>query len=521
MDVSIDVANQIQRKKIIEEIEAPENKYRKEESYRRFEIYRERQRKYIMQRLAGETSVKSVRDMRTITSINLTRKMIHEMASIYKYAPNREYTDLSEQQTEVMDSHYKYSKANINYKQSNRMFKLHEQCAIKIMPKHGFINMKVLQPHHYDVVPNMYDPEKPEIYVISSFDRQRIFTENEFENVKSRRFENRMYTSDGVNQKIGDPDDWRDQRRIYYWWTPQYNFATDEAGNVLDDETKMPVSQPDLDADFINPIGRLPFVDVAIEKDDEFWVRSGSSITEFNVDFGVQLSDNVNINRLQGFSQAVITSVEQPKDILVGPHSCLWLKADPNDDAAQRPSFQFVTPSPDLSSSLQMSEDLLRYFLASKSINLKAITEGQMTAASGLEKLLQMIEKFEASQDDIDLYKWVEQDAYEIMLKWHNVFRQTTDGFDPKVDGPSMPEESEVMVQFSKPQMIQTKKEKLDHIIRQLDNGLITQIEAIEELREVDEEKAEEIYQKIKQFENQDMSAMGGLAGVDQSDEEI
>ena len=494
------------RKKIIDEIENNENKNRKEESFRRFEIYRERQAKYILQRLAGETSVNSVRDMRTMTSINLTRKMIMELASIYKYKPTREYTLLNTQQTDTMEAHYKYSKANIEFKQSNRMYKLHEQCAIKIVPKNGLLKFDVLQPHHYDVVPSMDNPEEPEIYIISSFDRSRIANEDDFRQARNR-FESVQYGSDRVNQSIADTDDWDNEKgKIYYWWSAEYNFKTDRSGKVLD-ESNNPLGSVDFN-EFTNPIARLPFVDIATEKDYEFWVRTGSNITEFNIDFGVQISDNVNINRMQGYSQAVIKSVEAPKDLYVGPHSVIWLKQDPNDTGSTSPDFQFVTPSPDIQGSLQLSDNLLRYFLVSRSINIKNMLEGTAQATSGVEKLLMMIEKFEASQDDLDLYEWVEQDAYEIMTAWHNVFRDVDSGLSEKVIGPNIPEGSEVMVKFGKPQSVVSDTEKLEKIMKELDMGLKTPVEAIQELREIDEDMATVVYKNIKNFEQMDMSQL-------------
>jgi len=376
------------------------------------------------------------------------------------------------------------------------MYKLHEQCAVKIVPKFGGIKIDVLQPHHYDVVPSLNDPERAEVYIISSFDRSRIIYSDNFPNNGDRFSPTQL--PDGVNQKIGDPDDWKQSNKVYYWWTAEYNFKTNKLGQVLDDNNN-PLTQANFN-NYANPIGCLPFVDIATEKDYEFWVRAGDSITEFNIDFGAQLSDNVNINAMQGFSQAVISSVEEPKNIIVGPKRVLWLKINPKEEAATRPEFSFVSPSPDIKGSIELSEGLLKYFLVSKSINIKDMLQGTATASSGLERLLMMIEKFEASQDDIDLFKSVEHKAYEIMVKWHNAYRGTKDGLSPKLDGPEVNENSEVQVKFGKPEMIQSKLEKISTIEKEIDLGIMTPIEAIMQLREVDQNKAEEIYESVKKF---------------------
>lgn len=506
MDITYDITDIELRKKIIKEIESDENLRRKEESFRRSEIYKKRQAKYILERLAADLGVESARDMRTFTSINLTQKMIHELASIYKYEPWREFSLLNETQLDVVRSHYKYSHTDVNLKKSNRMYKLHEQCALKCVPKNGFLKQEVLQPHHYDVIPNKMDQEKAEIYVVSAFDRSRI--NNSYLTSRRDEYENRTFMSDGVNQKIGDNDDWNLKPKIYYWWNSLYNFATNQKGEVLDSESMMPLASVDFNQ-FVNPIQRLPFVDIASDKDFEYWVRSGSSVTEFNIDFGTILSDNVNINKNQGFSQAVITSVEAPKNIRVGPDRVMWLKINKNAESPQVPKFEFVTPSPDMQGSLETTRDLLKYFLVGESINIKQILEGSSgNAASGIDHLLSMIEKFEASQDDFSLFYKVEQELYEIMILWHNAFRKTSDGLNKKVDGPEIPEMSEVNVKFGGPTQILSQTEKLDFVSRQLELGLMTPVEAIEELREVDEDVAEKIYEKIKSFDGMDMNQL-------------
>lgn len=505
MEITHDVTDIEFRKREIQEIEGDENLSRKEESYRRSEIYKDRQEKYILQRLAGDLGLESARDMRTFTSINLTKKMVHELASIYRYEPDRNFTMLNQSQMDTMEGHYKYSKANQNYKKTNRMYKLHEQCALKIIPKEGFLKIDVLQPHHYDVIPNRIDPEVSEVYIISSFDKTRV--KDNIITSASKDFEDRRFESDGHNQKIGDEDDWDLKNKIYYWWTPEYNFSTNEKGQVLDPVSMEPMDSVDFNQ-FKNPIGKVPFVDVSTDKDFEYWVRSGSSITEFNVDFGTIVSDNVNINRNQGFSQAVISSVESPKQIKIGPDKVIWLKVDKNGETATRPEFEFVTPNPDISGSLEMTRDLLKYFLVGKSINIKDMLEGKGNATSGLDHLLMMIEKFEASQDDIDLFKNVEQNAYELMVLWNNVFQSVTDGFNSKVKGVNVPEDSEVMVKFGGPSQILSDSEKLDFIERQIDLGLMTPVEALEEIREIDEETANKLYEEIKSFNRMDDSQL-------------
>ena len=82
-----DLLNQAVRQQIIEETVTDENKNRKKESLRRFEIFKSRQALYIQAKLQEEFSEQTVREMRKVMSINLTPRVIGEQASIYKNSP--------------------------------------------------------------------------------------------------------------------------------------------------------------------------------------------------------------------------------------------------------------------------------------------------------------------------------------------------------------------------------------------------------------------------------------------------
>lgn len=475
-ETTIDITSKATRKRIIEEIEGDENLRRKEESFARFEIYRERQKNYIKHRLISESSKETVDKMRKFTSINFTRKMIKELASIYKHSPIRSFTDVSDDQSIAILNHYERMLADVKLKKSNKYFKLHEQACIQTIPKFGQVQLRVYQPHHYDVVPNEDNPEVGEVYIISSFDRSRSFI-----------------TLDSNNQLIADPDDWR-VKKVYYWWSREFNFSTNYQGDII---TPSGIDfNPDY-REYLNPIGMLNFTDIATEKDFEYWVRTGSSITEFNIEFGASVSDVCNISKIQGYSQAVFKSVEKPTSLAVGPHQALWLKIDPADTESTKPEFAFVSPSPDLNASISLNENLLRMFLASRDMSFSTgITDKSFS--SGLERLLASIEKWEASQDDLDLYLGVEKQVFRQFKAWNNYLESVNERIPDSIRAGMISDQTDIEVEFLKPEMIQTRSEKLDYISKQLDLGLMSDVEAIQELRGVSEDAALSILDTIK-----------------------
>lgn len=458
-------------KAYLDEILGTENQERKKEHLKRTEIYRKQQKKYILEELAKEFDEKTVKAMRTITSINLTERIIDEQASIYKSPPKRSLTEASETEQKRLDEIYESLDADVAMKKLNRYFKLHQQATNWIIPRAGKLELRILAPHQYDVIP---DPENPEValaYIVSVFDRSLYLADCK---------------ADGVNQKIGDRDDYKAGVNKFVWWTKTHNFTTNRDGKIL--------------GIIPNPIKRLPFVDVSEEKDYEYWTKNGSPEVEFAIDFGVLISDTANINRLQGYSQAIVYAEDMPEEIIVGPNRVLRipLKAD----ATVQPKFEFATPSPDMASSLELIETYLRLFLSSRGVDPKSIS-GKSTGerfSSGIERLLSMIEKFEASKDDFDKFKRAERETFEIARAWTNELQGTGLLTEPAYQG-KVSEGIKFQATFSSPEVVQTISEREDSAIKQVDARLMSRTEAVAYIRQVDEKKAEEIVKKIDEEE--------------------
>lgn len=457
---------------IINEIEGDENKRRKAEHQKRSDIYNDYQANYILKMLVNEFGEKTVREMRTCLSINLTKKIIQEQASIYKRSPKRMIENEG-----ILDLYAKM-KVDTVLKRANEKYKLHNQCCIQVIPKNGKIKLKLLAPHQYDVVPMYDDQEQAFAYVISSYNKEWLQSENEGNvDIQGNYYGSKNnQASDKINQKIADEDDWKTSKR-YVVWTKELNFVMDGNGKILE-------SYP-------NPIGMLPFIDIASEKEFEFWVKKGSGVCDFNLDFSVVLSDSCNTNRLQSYAQPVITAEKVPENVTVGPQNILFLPLDPTRPE-MRPAFEFASPSPDLKASLDLQDRLLSYFLTANGVAPKAISGDGTTEkySSGVERLLAMIERFEASQSDIDLFHQVEEELFQLIKAWYTVLHNTQD-FDQSLNFGVWPEDVQMQVKFMGPEVVQTETDKEDSVIKRLEYGLISKAEAIAELREIPIDQAE------------------------------
>lgn len=494
------------RKKIIDDIFSEENKRRKVDSFKRLDIYKKNQRKYILERIQKDLSPETIANMRTFTSINFTQKIINAKASVYKNAPERYFVGASDREKAQLENLYKFAKANVQLKKSNRMFKLEDQATVQVLPKDGALHLRVLAPHHFDVVPRPDMPEVAEVYVLSGFNKQDAYQDTQSAEAwdsQSRGSTTMAGYYDHLNQKIADRDDYFDKLNYFVFWTKEFHFATNRAGQILN-ANGQPYNGPVPPEEVENPIGKLPFVDLVAERDFEYWAQTGSNVTDLQLDLGAQISDTCDVNFRQGYSQAILSATEAPKSMQIGPHTLLFLKKDPRADAASQPEFEFATPSPDLASSIRLTEMLLAMGLTSEGLDASMIatgpsSQGERAYSSGYERLLSQIEEFSASQDDIELFQCAEDEIFDLLRTWSNVL-QTVRGpleLRPELRGGVVSESVELNVVFKTPEMVQSQGEKEDSNIKLIESGLRSRKMAVMDIYGVDEERAEEIISEI------------------------
>lgn len=523
------------RKKILEDIFSEENKRRKVDSFKRLDIYKKNQRKYILERISKDLSPETIANMRTFTSINFTKKIIDAKSSIYKNKPERIFVNATEREKEQIEALYEYAEVDKKLKKANRIYKLQDQAAIQIIPKEGCLHFRILNPHHFDVVPRSDLPEKAACYILSGFNKQDAW--NDVSSVESIDSQSRGSTTsagyyDNQNQSVADKDDYQSQLNYFVWWSDEYHFATDQKGQILD-ENNQPYVTVNAN-DVLNPIGKIPFIDVVTDRDFEYWAQTGSNVTDLQLDIGAQISDTCDVNFRQGYSQAILSATEAPKSMQIGPHTLLFLKKDPRAEAGAQPEFEFATPSPDLASSIRLTEMLIAMGLTSEGMDASAIstgpnTSGEKTYSSGYERLLAQIEEFSASQDDFDTFTVVEKEVFELMKLWNNTLQNVTGPLElkPELKGGVISDNVEFDVIFKPPTMVQSQTEKEDGAIKKMEAGLMSRKMAVQTIYDVPEEKAEEIIKEI----DEEMSAQTAqqdeqnnedeklLNGVDQSEE--
>lgn len=469
------------RKAVIDEIKGNENIEAKKLSYNQYLVYKDIIMPFVEDYLKKFYSPKTIKEMPIMAAVNLCRRIINQEASIYVDAPERRFVGVSEEQAIQLKKIYEDMKIDTIMLKANQYYRLQgEQIHVYITPNKGKLKARVLLRHQIDAVPRPTDPEEADAYIISGFDR--FYATSSATQQRDLPDGSRPY-DDNINQKIGDPDDYKSSVERFVWWSDELNFITDKNGNILSEEVE-------------NPLELKPIVDIASSKDSEYWQKSGSAVTDYTIQYNAQITDLAHIMRMQGFAQAVISGPAEmlPESLQIGTNSILRLPVDPNNPVAT--TFQFVSPNPDLAGSNQTVENILSAFLTSRGLDPKLVNQkGESKQfSSGLERLLSMIEQFKPSKRDYDVFMDAEKKIFEIVKAYINNM-VPSDVLEYRMA--QIPQEATVEVKYQEPQMVVSEAERLAELQQMRELGVLSEVELIARARKVDLEQAEEIRQQI------------------------
>jgi hypothetical protein len=470
----------------INRIESNENKGRKAESYKQAEIYNDRIKQYVVADMRGQSNEETIREMPLVSSINIAKRVVNKLASIYKEAPDRQWKDLTPEQNETLWNIYHDMGVNKKLCTANKFYKLHKQCLLWVIPKNGKLTMRVLRPHQWDVIEDHFDPEKAIAYIISSYDDYNELQESANQVGPATGVQTiAAQSTENYKEHLAIKEQEKQARKRYLVWTKEENYIVNGIGQLVGESQPNPLRQFDM----------MPFVEIADEREFEYWVRQSNIYTDFTAEFCVRFSEVSQVVKMQGFSQAV---VKGPKDMLmqnfqIGPNYVLKLPVE--KDAGIETDFQFVSPNADIAGSIQYLETLLSAFLSCQGIDPTTITLKAQSNNfnSGLERMLAMIESMSASREDYDVFQKVESDLWDLVRAW-SIALSNTSTLDQKYKLGAVSMDSEIYVEYEKPELLKSEAEELDIIEREIDLGISSPIRAIMHREEVDLDTAKELY---------------------------
>ena len=498
------------RKKIINEIKGDENVQRKIVSYKKQNMQNDNFYQYVVEYLESKLDPETVQEMHVFSDVNLQKRISKSEAAIYRTEPHREFFVNDKQVDELKDI---YDRMNIDtcMRRANEAFKYQDQCAIQVYPEDGELKSRVLLPHHYDVIPDQMNPEKPFAYIISNFDNTSR------DKIKKREdrtgFSQGDKYRDNVNQEIADYDDQNVKYERYYVFTRELNFVMNGKGEILDKVTQQPLSETldENDVNIVSPLAEyncLPFIDISNAKDFEFWVRTGDVLYDATIRYNVILTSEFQTVEMQGHAQPYYKgdAEHMPENVRIGVDKMIFIPVNPVNEVSSE--FGFANPGSDLPGIREFRESFLKTFLSSRGLDTGIVSGNASTdkASSGIEKMLQMIEKFEASQEDFSLFRNCENELIKLISAWINVLRNERENGELILDEIyqiNLPEPKQVTVnvEYAKPELIKTEMEKLEVAEKEIEMGVSSQVHYLMDHKGMSETQAIEYLQKVQEYE--------------------
>lgn len=484
----IDLNNLLERKQLIKSLKSMENIERKNQSLKDYEIYNDRLLYFVREQLISELGERTVAEMPVVAVLNIAKRIVKSQATIYSHDPKRAIEGASEKDIEVVESLYCDSSFNTQLQKANVYFKLRGQTFVHVYPKDGTIKLRVLQGHHIDVIPRDDDPEKAFAYIISSYDKSKYIR------------------ADGVNQTIADTEDYKASLERYHVITDMIDFIMDGRGNIV--------------SEIVNHnLGMLPIVDIAKDKDFEFYTRLGQALSDFTILYNAAWSDQLYTKRFQGHAIGVLKgdSNKMPESISTGPAKLLFLPTDPKNPNSTL-DLSFVSPDAKLEESQNVIKNLLADFLMTLGVDSKKVSNalnGSTSYSSAIERLLAMIDEFEATREDFGMFEKAEKEIFEIVKRL--LVNLTGSQFLlSKYSVSNKLLNAEMSAVFHKPEMIETTSEKIANAKAKLELGITDRVQILMDLDEISQEEAEKRIAEIDERKQAQLRSM-----IDEQEENI
>ena len=450
------------RKAAIEYFEDVENSARKVEAKRRYDVFKDKTKKYVLEQMQEESSDKTiVTEIKNRTSnVSFCRKIIDKKSQVYKEGVRR--TIEGEKPQKQYDQLFDLLNIDSIMKKTNEYVELFKNTLVQVMGYEDYtaqdkwkMRLQVWAPYLYDVIADHNDRELMRVAVFSYFapsDTQH----KEFGQSGNR--ESETFKGSTINQA-----------KEYVWWSTKFHFTTNEKGIIIEGK------QGD---ELLNPIGAIPFIDFSVGKDGSYWAEGGEDIIDGAILLNILLTDLYYIAKYQGMGIGYFFGRGVPSPIKVGASAFVTLDMQEGDPT---PQMGFATSSPPIQDHLSLIEQYVAFLLSTNSLEPGTV-DGKLSGASASSGIQEMVKRSEMTEDieaQREMYRDNEPELLRVISKWHNLLLSQNNLNDKFKAVGKIPEDIELTLKFNKPEVFKTEKEELDIIDQRMDIGLDSFIDAI------------------------------------------
>lgn len=485
-----EILDSMVRKKVLSDINGPENFQRKQLSQMRHEIYKDNTKKWVIKALAAQGLRLDTLQMMSdrASNISVCKKIVDKKAKCYAGGVNRKATNDADQ--DKVDSLVDLLELNSKNKKADKWRELHRNCLLQVVPVKNVnesedagidlfdISYRILAPWQYDAIEDYYNHERPLVVILSEYvykPKPVVFGGTQDPGIVGAQMPNAVNTKtrpegDGINQTIAN-NPYDDIECRYIWWSKRYHFTTNDKGEILTEES------PDGN---VNPINKLPFVNVAQDQDGEFWADGGDDLVEGSVLINLVITDMLSIAFQQGFGQPVVTGgPEIPNQFASGPNNAIILRQKDKDDPV--PSFTFAQANPPLKEHQMILEMYVALLLSTNNLAptnvANSINASQFP--SGISLLIENSELQGSIEDKQTIMKDAEEDAFEIIRDWQNHYFDLGALTDEFKEIGRISDDTEIDITWNQTKPVITETEKLNNYKLRLDLGINDKVDLI------------------------------------------
>jgi len=466
------------RSVLIKEIEGTENVGRKREAFKRYEILKDRIKKYILANLLEELDPETVQDMQSrIATVNIYKKVVGKKARVYRTTPKREAVENITQ--EQLDEFIDKLGMNIKMKKANKYLEAMLNTDVFVRPikevqeltqngtaKYSY-RVDPMPPHKYDVIQDANDPERAMGYILSPYHEQTAVSDQNPQTREQGGAVSNFRDGDGKSQAIADSP--ADQDKQYVWWGNKYHFTFNKDGDIIT------ALSPE---DGLNPIGVLPFESLAKDRDGEFWAVGGEDLIDGSILINTILSDIYYIAKMHGTGLFYLFGKGVPKSYKVGPNQAITMDVAEGDPT---PTIGFANANPQLNEHKNLVEQYLAILLTTNDLEPGSV-QGQLSATSsnsGVQEMIMKSEPVGSVEDDQEIFRIAEPRIAKKAARWHNLYLDKGLLIDDLAKIGKIPDGFDYSIKFGAVQQFMSEQEKLTVIEQRLAIGLDSMIDAI------------------------------------------
>lgn len=397
---------------------------------------------YLLALLKGELNPRAYeRIVPRVVPINVLTRIINKLSTLYSY-PVKRVSDTPIDQ-EIMDQTIIDAKLNTTFGLANKLYSLHQYLAIEPFFHNGQIKTRILEPSQFLIFSD--DIISKEMTVFLKF--------------------------------MGNLSK---NKQLWFAYSDEEFLAFDTDGAIH--------SEFLFDNEGVNPLGQIPFIYIN-QYSTKLMPQRDTDVLEMTLRIPQLLSDLNYAHKYQAHSMIYGIDIQPDSDIDGSPDGFTMFSSTDKEGTTGR--IDFLKPQIEIEASIKLVISELGLWLETKGI--KAGTIGQADSSmSGIAKILDEMDTTQARQEQVDIFKYMEDAYWKLYSKLHNFYLSDLEEKRGMTDDPLS------LIKFTEQKPLEDGKTVIEKAALKLTNGLTSKKRAIAEANpELDPEQVEELIKEI------------------------